>query len=42
LAAFLAVVAFGIAFQTIVPAPSTGTITPLVEQTIAHPRAATN
>jgi hypothetical protein len=41
-AAFLAIIAFGIAFQMIAPATSTGTVTPLVEQTTAHPQAGTN
>ncbi|WP_428534538.1 hypothetical protein [Rhodopila sp.] len=40
--AFLAILAFGIAFLMIPPATSISTAKPLVEQTIAHPQAATN
>ena len=42
LAAFLAIVAFGIGFQMMGSGTSTGTVTPLVEQTLAHPRALAN
>ncbi len=41
LAAFLTIIAAGIAFQMITPATSTGSVTP-IEQIIAQPRAATN
>ena len=41
-AAFLAILAFGIAVQMIAPATLTGTAKPLVEQTIAQPQASTN
>ena len=42
LAAFLAILGFGIAFQMITPRASTRTATPSFAQTIAHPQAGTN
>jgi hypothetical protein len=42
LAAFLALIAFGIVFQAVAPAPSASTVTHSVVKTVAHPHAPTN